>query len=294
MAVDAQPGRRPVNRYHAVLSTADIHVNRFDHAPHEVHTDPDEETSTRWAVAFVHSGSFSVTHDGVRRTLRRGSVLLSRPGERFRCTHHEECPTDTCVSVSFEPGAATAIEATWAATAWPAREVATPRLAYVDRRLKTAVTHADIFSIERWALAVAAALEDDTAPQRGRYAARLADVDAIVATCESIERDPTRRRSIADRAHEVGLTSTRLTHGFRRYVGESPHQYVIRWRLAHAAALRTDGWNVSESCYRAGFENLSHFSRSFHRAMGVRAADWTAVPLAERRRKVQALLRRPA
>ncbi|MCC7001663.1 MAG: helix-turn-helix transcriptional regulator [Gemmatimonadaceae bacterium] len=281
-----------MNRYHAVLTTADIHVNRFDHAPHEVHTDPDEETSTRWAVAFVHAGSFTVTHGAVRRTLRRGSVLLSRPGERFRCMHHEECPTDTCLSVSFESDAATAIESTWADAEWPAREIATPRLAYVDRRLLDAVRHADTFSVERWALATVEALRYDTATRRGRYAARPADVDAIVAACEAIEADPTARRSIAERARAVGLTSTRLTHSFRRYLGESPHQYVIRWRLAHAASLRSDGWNVSESCYRAGFEHLSHFSRTFQRAFGVRAADWTALSPDERRRKVQALLLR--
>ena len=279
-----------MNRYHTLLTTTDVHVNHFDHAPHEVHTDPDEEMSTRWAVAFVHAGTFAITHDGVRRTLRRGSVLLSRPGERFRCVHHEDCPTDTCVSISFAPSAATAIEAIWAETPWPAREIATPRLAYIDRRMESAVRRADHFGVERWALAVASALEDDIATARGRYAARLADVDAIVATCESIERDPTAHRSIAERARAVGLSSTRLTHGFRRYLGESPHQYVIRWRLARAAELRSEGWNVSESCYRAGFENLSHFSRSFQRAFGLRAAEWTTLSIAERRRKVQAVL----
>lgn len=280
-----------MNRYHSLLTTTDVHVNRFDHAPHEVHTDPDEEVSNRWAVAFVHSGMFSVTHHGVRRTLRRGSVLLSRPGERFRCMHHEDCPTDTCVSISFSPAAASAVESIWAETPWPARETATPRLAYIDRRMQSAVRHTDHFNIERWALAVASALEDDIATARGRYAARPTDVDAIAATCEAIERDPTAQRSIAERAQSVGLSSTKLTHAFRRYLGESPHQYVIRCRLARAAELRSEGWNVSESCYRAGFENLSHFSRSFQRAFGLRAAEWTTLSVAERRRKVQALLR---
>ena len=59
-----------VNRYHTLLTTTDVHVNHFDHAPHEVHTDPDEEMSTRWAVAFVHAGiepaSFPDCADAVR------------------------------------------------------------------------------------------------------------------------------------------------------------------------------------------------------------------------------------
>ncbi|MCA0374621.1 MAG: helix-turn-helix transcriptional regulator [Gemmatimonadetes bacterium] len=281
-----------MNRTHALLHTSDLLVNRFDHAPHTHHVDPDEETSTRWAIAFVQTGRFSITHGGVSRTLQRGSVLLCQPGERFQCRHHEACPTDVCVSVGFHDGAAVDVEDTWARAGWPAREIATPRLAYVDRRLATAAQHADRFELERWALAAVTALHDDTATVRGRYAARADDVDAVVAACEDIEHDPCARRTIAERARAVGLTSTRLTHSFRRYVGESPHQYVIRWRLGQAASLRDAGWSVSESCYRAGFEHLSHFSRTFQRAFGVRAAIWPALPLAERRRKVQALLTR--
>jgi AraC-like DNA-binding protein len=115
------------------------------------------------------------------------------------------------------------------------------------------------------------------------------DVDAVIAICRSIEKDPVSRRSIAERARDVGLTSTRLTHYFRRYVGMSPHQYVMRWRLTVSAELLDSGLGVSESCYRSGFENLSHFCRTFRRTFGTRASAWQTLALRERRRKVQDL-----
>jgi AraC-like DNA-binding protein len=280
-----------LNRYELLHATPDLSVNRFDHPPHEVHDDPEGEVASRWGIAFVRAGSFDVVVDGARRQLSQGSVFLTRPGLEFRCQHGDQCPTDVCLSIGFDWGAVSGMEEAWERAGWAARESATPRLAYVDRRLASAAVKGDQFEMERWALAALAALQADTngPMSRGRYAARRADVDAVVAICRAIETDPISRRSIADRARDVGLTSTQLTHYFRRYVGASPHQYVVRWRLAVSTESLASGLNVSETCYRSGFENLSHFCRTFQRTFGIRASEWYALTLRERRRKVQDL-----
>lgn len=229
---------------------------------------------------------------GTHHRLTTGSVLLTYPGLAFRCGHGGSCPDDVCLAVGFEPGAVAGVEDAWARAGWAARRVPTPRLAYVQRRLAGAVAAGDGFELERWALAGLTALVADAegAGARGHYAPRPADLDAVGATCRAIEADPAARRSVAARARDVGLSSTRLTHGFRRYLGLSPHQYVVRWRLAAAAALLDDGRSVSDACWRSGFENLSHFCRSFQRAFGLRASLWPRIPLPERRRKVQDFL----
>lgn len=282
---------RPLNRYELLHATADLSVSRFDHPPHEVHDDPDREIASRWAIAFVRAGSFDVVVDGVRRRLSPGSVLLTRPGLEFRCQHADRCPMDVCLSIGFDPSAVSGIEQVWERAGWAARKSATPRLAYVDRRMARAAVSGDQFEMERWALAALTALQAETNDRtsRGHYSARRADVDAVVAICHAIETDPISRRSVADRARDVGLTSTRLTHCFRRYVGASPHQYVMRWRLAVSAELLASGLSVSSSCYRSGFENLSHFCRTFQRTFGIRASMWHALAPRERRRKVQDL-----
>lgn len=267
-------------------------VRRFDHPPHEAHHDPEREVADGWGIAFVRAGSFDLMVQGTHHRLTTGSVLLTHPGLSFRCSHEARCPDDVCLAVGFEPGAVAGAEDAWVRAGWAARRVPTPRLAYVQRRLAGAAEAGDGFELERWALAGLTALVADAegAGARGHYAPRQSDLDAVSATCRAIEADPAARRSVAARARDVGLSSTRLTHGFRRYLGLSPHQYVVRWRLAAAAALLDQGRSVSDACWRSGFENLSHFCRSFQRAFGLRASLWPRLSLPERRRKVQAFL----
>ncbi len=259
-----------MNRYELLFATPDVSVSRFDHPPHVTHDDPDEEVATRWAIAFVQSGSFDVVQGRRRVRLQRGSVVLSQPGFMFSCSHHEECPRDVCLSIGFEPPNVAGSEHAWARAGWAVRRSPTPRLAYVDQRIRDAAADGDTFQLERWALAALTALEADAdeGMTRGRYAARRTALDAVVATCRTIEMDPAVRRSIAARARDVGLNSARLTRVFRRYVGMAPHAYVMRCRLAAAAALLESGMSVSETCFRSGFENLSHFCRAISAHVG--------------------------
>lgn len=275
-------------------ATEDVSVDRFDHPPHELHEDPDREVAGRWSIAFVVSGGFDVLLDDRRHRLSAGSLFISRPGLTFACAHHEDCPSDVCIAVGYSDAAVDGLEDAWTRAGWSARSVATPRLAYVQRRLQEATGPADTLAVERWALSAVDALAADSAGARprGRYAARVADLDAVQHVCRLIEQDPTARRSVASRARDVGLTGTRLSHAFRRYVGVSPHRYIIRQRIRLAATLLDEGNSVSETCLDAGFENLSHFSRTFQRALGVRASVWRSLSSGERRRKVQALLAR--
>jgi AraC-like DNA-binding protein len=268
-------------------------VRRFDHPEHERHDDPDQETGQHWSIAFVQSGCFDVEIGGIEHRLSAGSVLLERPGVAFRCRHGAECPDDVCVSIGFEPAAVTQVEHAWARSGWSARTRPTPRLALVQQRLLAAAAGHNGFELERWGLAALTALQVDARDDRARgpYAPRQADVDAVVATCRAIEADPAADLSIAARARAVGTTGAVLTSIFRRYLGLSPHQYVVRWRLARATTLLDEGHSVSDCCYRSGFENLSHFCRTFQRALGLRASSWRALPRTERERKVQALLR---
>jgi AraC family transcriptional regulator len=284
-----------VNRYVLLHATTDLTVSRFDHPPHEAHHDPEEEIAGRWALAFVVFGTFDIAVDRDACRLRRGSVLLTRPGLSFRCRHAEACPTDVCLSIGFDPQVVPDVESAWMDAGWVARRSASPRLAYVARRLEDATLVDDHFQMERWALASLSALESDVEGRgrRGQYGARGTDVEAVVATCQAIEADPALRSSVAERARGVGLSGAQLTRAFRRYVGTSPHEYVMRWRLATAADLLDAGHSVSECCYRSGFENLSHFCRTFRQTFGTRASSWHRLALRERRTRLRELLRRP-
>jgi AraC-like DNA-binding protein len=57
---------------------------------------------------------------------------------------------------------------------------------------------------------------------------------------------------------------------FANVLGVTPHQYLLRSRLRHAAQLLADDDRaVTDVAYDVGFGDLSNFVRTFHRAAGV-------------------------
>lgn len=60
---------------------------------------------------------------------------------------------------------------------------------------------------------------------------------------------------------------------FQKVYAQSPGKWLLERRLEHARLLmRNAGLSISEIAYDSGFENLSHFSRSFRERFGVSPA----------------------
>ena len=51
--------------------------------------------------------------------------------------------------------------------------------------------------------------------------------------------------------------------------GTTPSQYIIICRIPGAKELLADGYTVEYTCGKAGFNNLSHFSRTFKNKVGM-------------------------
>lgn len=281
-----------MNRLTPLLATGDLTLARFDHPAHEPHEDPDHEVADRWTIAFVLAGTFELEIAGRTVPMRPGSLFVPRPGVHFRCRHHAHCPDDVCLSVTLAPDVAEPEADAWTATGWVAREVPTPRLAWTGVRLHRAVDAGDALAREHWSLAALGALRADATGRgaRGPYAPRPHDLDAVVAACEAIDQAPGQRRTIASLARDVGRTAPALQRAFGRYAGTTPLAYLISRRLHLATRLLDAGATVSDACYTAGFENLSHFCRTFRRATGSQPSRWQRQPAREKREKVQAIL----
>ncbi|KMO38094.1 hypothetical protein VQ03_18055 [Methylobacterium tarhaniae] len=71
-------------------------------------------------------------------------------------------------------------------------------------------------------------------------------------------------------AREVGLGEKPLKFGFRELVGLPIHAYLTKIRLDTAARHLDGGMNVTDAALAVGFGNLSHFSKVFREAKGVR------------------------
>jgi AraC-like DNA-binding protein len=81
-------------------------------------------------------------------------------------------------------------------------------------------------------------------------------------------------QSLTSTAREIGMSTFYFARVFRELVGQSPHQYLLRARLAHAARLLRKEASVTEAALSSGFGNLSHFTRTFQSHFGVAPVDY--------------------
>jgi transcriptional regulator GlxA family with amidase domain len=73
-------------------------------------------------------------------------------------------------------------------------------------------------------------------------------------------------RHIAD---SVNVSSRECLRSFQEFLGISPMQYLIKYRIFTATQLLIDtDYSVTEICARCGFPSPSYFSKMFKRYTG--------------------------
>ncbi len=71
-------------------------------------------------------------------------------------------------------------------------------------------------------------------------------------------------------ASQADISPFHFLRLFSRVLGVTPHQYLVRSRLRHAARLLADDERaITDVAYDVGFGDLSNFVRTFHRAAGI-------------------------
>ena len=75
---------------------------------------------------------------------------------------------------------------------------------------------------------------------------------------------------LATAARAAGLSMFHFLRLFAAVLGVTPHQYLVRSRLRHAARLLADyDRAITDVAIDVGFADLSNFVRTFHRAAGM-------------------------
>ncbi len=71
-------------------------------------------------------------------------------------------------------------------------------------------------------------------------------------------------------SREVALSPFYLIRAFRRMYKQTPHQYLVQRRIAHAKELlRNSDLSITEICAEVGFESLGSFSTLFRKVAGI-------------------------
>ena len=231
------------------------------------HTPSLAECHPSFSLSYVRHGSFGYRCAGRRHELVPGALLIGRPGREYRCTHEHAAGGDVCLSFRF--GEAVLDEVPGARRAW---------------ELAALPPVAELALLGEWA---SARTRDAVALDEAGWA--LADklVEVVVGRTPAVAPGPRDRRraveaalwiedqaagalDLATVAARVDLSPLHFLRVFARVVGVTPHQYLVRARLRHAARLLAAGeTSVTDVCYRVGFGDLSNFVRTFRRFAGV-------------------------
>jgi AraC-like DNA-binding protein len=234
---------------------------------------PGDEPFVEWhdayTVSYVRQGSFGYRFRGQSYELVAGSFLVGHPGDEYMCTH-DHVGGDECLSFYFDPALVDAIggpAGAWRAGCLPPRAdmmvLGELGQASASGRSAIGVDEVGLMLAGRFVDAVSGRTrQPQNPPARDRRRA--------VETALWIDAHSHEPIALDDAAGEAGLSSFHFLRLFSEVLGVTPHQYLVRSRLRHAARLLADDNRaVTQIAFDVGFGDLSNFVRTFHRAAGV-------------------------
>lgn len=87
---------------------------------------------------------------------------------------------------------------------------------------------------------------------------------------------------VADMARRCHLAEAVFARQFRALTGLSPHEWLVRQRLARARdLLRVGGASLTEVALACGYADSAHFSHSFRRRHGVSPSEWRRLEVSD-------------
>ena len=221
------------------------------------------------SVSFVRKGSFGCRSRGRSFELVAGSVLVGYPGDEYVCTHDHVCG-DECLSFFLAPELVEKIgdrADVWRVGCAPPL----PELMVLGELAQAAADGRSDAGLDEIGQIFASRFVDvvsGRAQKPMQVAAR--DRRRAVETALWIDAHSHRQIDLEDAAGQAGISPFHFLRLFSSVLGVTPHQYLMRARLRHAARLlASDDSTITDIAYDVGFGDLSNFVRTFHRAAGV-------------------------
>jgi AraC-like DNA-binding protein len=221
------------------------------------------------SISFVRKGSFGCRSRGRAFELVAGSLLVGHPGDEYMCTHDHVCG-DECLSFFLSPELVEAIgdqADVWRIGAAPPL----PELVVLAELAQAAAKgRSDIGLDEVGQIFASRFVEVISGRSDKPMTASSRDRRRAVESALWIDAHSYRQTDLDDAAAQAGISPFHFLRLFSSVLGVTPHQYLVRSRLRHAARLLADDdSSITDIAYDVGFGDLSNFVRTFHRAAGV-------------------------
>ncbi len=221
------------------------------------------------SVSYVRKGSFGCRCRGRFFELVAGSILVGHPGDEYVCTHDHVCG-DECLSFFLSPELVDAIgnrAAVWRVGAAPPL----PELMVLGELAQAAAEgRSDVGLDEVGTLLASRFVDLVSGRSRQPTPLKVRDRRRAVETALWIDAHSHLGIDLDQAAAQADVSPFHFLRLFASVLGVTPHQYLVRSRLRHAARLLADDERpVTDVAYDVGFGDLSNFVRTFHRAAGV-------------------------
>jgi AraC-like DNA-binding protein len=221
------------------------------------------------SVSYVRKGSFGCRTRGRFSELVAGSILVGHPGDEYMCTHDHVCG-DECLSFFLSPELVEAIgdrAEVWQIGSAPPL----PELMVLGELAQAAADgRSDIGLDEIGQVFASRFVEVVSGRAREPVPAKARDRRRAVETALWIDAHSHRQIDLEHAAGQANISPFHFLRLFSSVLGVTPHQYLVRSRLRHAARLLADDYSsITDVAYDVGFGDLSNFVRTFHRAAGV-------------------------
>ena len=220
------------------------------------------------SISYVRKGSFGLHCRSKFSELVAGSVLIGHPGDEYTCTHDHVCG-DECLSFFLGEELVDSItdsSAIWQIGAAPPL----PELMVLGELAQAAADGRSDIGLDEIGQVLASRFIKVVSGK-----ARKAGLDSprdrrrAVETALWIDANSHREIDLEDAATQAGISPFHFLRLFTGVLGVTPHQYLVRSRLRHAARrLVFDDSGITDIAYDVGFGDLSNFVRTFHRAAG--------------------------
>lgn len=234
-------------------------------------------------LAYVRRGSFGYRSGSATRELVAGSLLVGRPGDEYVCTH-DHVVGDECLSFQLAPALVESLGGRldrWRGGVVPP----TPELMVLGERAQAVVNGGSDLGLDEAGTALAARFLDLVSGcARRDVEPGVRDRRRAVDAALSIDARSTEALDLEQLAAEAGLSAFHFLRLFAAVLGVTPHQYLVRSRVRHAARLLAeDERPITDVAYDVGFGDLSNFVRTFRRAAGMSPRDFRRAARGARR-----------
>ena len=231
---------------------------------------PFAEVHHEYSVSFVRHGSFGYLSRGKLHELIPGSLLIGCVGDEYTCTHEHHACGDDCLSFQFSPEVIDAVaddRDVWRIGGLPPL----PEIMIIGELAQAVADGRSAMGFDEVAYMLLDRLMDAVKGFQPRGTKlNAADRQRVIDIVRWIDASSHEDIDLEATARAADMSPCHLLRSFARVLGITPHQYLIRARLRHAARLLTDdGSTITQIASAVGFADLSNFIRTFGKAAGM-------------------------